>query len=258
MEENIRVVIAMERNESRSLLVQTLESDHRISIKDVVTDGEDLVSCCHRYHPQAVIVSNVLTRLDGLAAIKAIRQLPGGERTFVILTAGYVSQSMSAEAGELGVNFVMMEPVQPETVLRRVLNYRVTPETVRKERGEDKKTQHELEVRVTQIFHEVGVPAHIKGYQYLRTAIVMAVLDSDTITSITKILYPAVAKVYHTTPSRVERAIRHAIEVAWDRGDVEVLNKFFGYTVSNSKGKPTNGEFVSMIADRIRLEMFEA
>ncbi len=258
MEENIRVVIAMERNESRNVLVQTLESERRISVKDVVTDGEEFVECCRRYHPQAVIVSNVLSGLDGLAAVRAMRQLPGGERTFVILTTGYMSQSMSAEVGELGVNFVMMEPVHPETVLRRVLNYRATPETVRKERGEDKKTQHELEVRVTQIFHEVGVPAHIKGYQYLRTAIVMAVLDSDTITSITKILYPAVAKVYHTTPSRVERAIRHAIEVAWDRGDVEVLNKFFGYTVSNSKGKPTNGEFVSMIADRIRLEMFEA
>jgi two-component system response regulator (stage 0 sporulation protein A) len=112
----------------------------------------------------------------------------------------------------------------------------------------------ELEMRVTSIIHDIGVPAHIKGYQYLREAIIMTVNDMDTINAITKVLYPTVAKRYKTTSSRVERAIRHAIEVAWDRGDVEVLNSFFGYTVSNIKGKPTNSEFISMIADRIRLE----
>lgn len=110
-------------------------------------------------------------------------------------------------------------------------------------------------MRVTNIIHEIGVPAHIKGYQYLREAIIMTVKDMETINAITKVLYPTVAKKYNTTSSRVERAIRHAIEVAWDRGDIEVLNNFFGYTVSNSKGKPTNSEFISMIADRIRLQM---
>ena len=112
----------------------------------------------------------------------------------------------------------------------------------------------DLEMRVTKIIHDIGVPAHIKGYQYLRDSIILAVNDMEVVNAITKVLYPSIAKKYKTTSSRVERAIRHAIEVAWDRGDVEVLNSYFGYTVSNLKGKPTNSEFVSMIADRIRLE----
>ena len=118
-------------------------------------------------------------------------------------------------------------------------------------RGED----ISLEVRVTEVIHQVGVPAHIKGYQYLRVAIIMAVKDMESVGAITKILYPAIAKQFHTTSSRVERAIRHAIEVAWDRGDLETLQSYFGYTVSGLKGKPTNSEFISMIADRLRLEM---
>ena len=112
-----------------------------------------------------------------------------------------------------------------------------------------------LEVRVTEVIHQVGVPAHIKGYQYLREAIMMAVEDMDAVSAITKVLYPSIAKKYKTTSSRVERAIRHAIEVAWDRGDIETLQSYFGYTVSGVKGKPTNSEFISMIADRLRLQM---
>ena len=112
-----------------------------------------------------------------------------------------------------------------------------------------------MEIRVTNVIHEIGVPAHIKGYQYLRDSIIMTINDMDVINAITKVLYPTIAKRYNTTSSRVERAIRHAIEVAWDRGDIEVLQSYFGYTVSNIKGKPTNSEFISMIADRIRLQI---
>jgi two-component system response regulator (stage 0 sporulation protein A) len=112
----------------------------------------------------------------------------------------------------------------------------------------------DLEAQVTKIIHQIGVPAHIKGYQYLRTAIIMAINDTEVINSVTKVLYPTVAKQYGTTSSRVERAIRHAIEVAWDRGDLDVLNSFFGYTVQNSRGKPTNSEFIAMIADNLRLK----
>lgn len=112
----------------------------------------------------------------------------------------------------------------------------------------------DLETQVTKIIHQIGVPAHIKGYQYLRTAILLTVNDSDIINSVTKVLYPSVAKKYSTTTSRVERAIRHAIEVAWDRGDVDTLNSYFGYTIQNSRGKPTNSEFIAMIADNLRLK----
>ena len=113
--------------------------------------------------------------------------------------------------------------------------------------------ENDLEAQVTKIIHQIGVPAHIKGYQYLRTAILMTIEDNDVINSVTKILYPSVAKQYQTTSSRVERAIRHAIEVAWDRGDVDTLNAYFGYTIQNSRGKPTNSEFIAMIADNLRL-----
>ena len=123
------------------------------------------------------------------------------------------------------------------------------------EAGQEENTALELSTQVTSIIHEIGVPAHIKGYQYLREAILIAVEDMEVINAVTKVLYPEVARRYNTTPSRVERAIRHAIEVAWDRGDLETLQKFFGYTVSNTKGKPTNSEFIAMIADRLVLQM---
>ena len=123
------------------------------------------------------------------------------------------------------------------------------------EAGRPKRPEVNLDAMVTSVIHEIGVPAHIKGYQYLREAIKLAVDDMDVINAITKVLYPQVAKTFQTTPSRVERAIRHAIEVAWDRGDLEVLQSFFGYTVSNSKGKPTNSEFIALIADRLQLQL---
>ncbi len=116
-------------------------------------------------------------------------------------------------------------------------------------------TKHTLETEVTSVIHEIGIPAHIKGYQYLRDAIIMAINDMDILNSITKQLYPSIAKRYNTTPSRVERAIRHAIEVAWSRGKMDTIDKLFGYTVNNGKGKPTNSEFIALIADRLRLEM---
>ena len=123
-----------------------------------------------------------------------------------------------------------------------------------KDTGSSRDANEDIETQVTKIIHKIGVPAHIKGYQYLRTAIILAVSDSEIINSVTKVLYPGIAKKYGTTPSRVERAIRHAIEVAWDRGDVETLNRYFGYTVQSSRGKPTNSEFIAIIADLLRLK----
>lgn len=255
MEEIIKVVAAVDRSERRQVMRDMLCSDGRIEIVEMPSTGAELIEAFRRHHPQVVITSAMLPGIDGLAAIKAIRQIPGGEKVFTIVTSSFVSTGMSAEAIDLDVSFLMLEPIDYATLAERVLKYRRTPETARLEKLDDAAARHELEVKVTQIFHEIGVAAHIKGYQYLRESIIMAVHNIETINSITKVLYPAVAKNHQTTSSRVERAIRHAIEVAWDRGDVEVLNHFFGYTVSNTKGKPTNGEFISMIADKIRLDM---
>ena len=141
----------------------------------------------------------------------------------------------------------MPKPCETESLLERMR------QACRTEQPVEEDTLQALEREVTTVIHEIGVPAHIKGYQYVREAIVIAVQDMDVINAVTKVLYPEVARRYATTPSRVERAVRHAIEVAWDRGDLETLQRYFGYTVSNTKGKPTNSEFIAMIADRIRL-----
>ena len=143
----------------------------------------------------------------------------------------------------------MLKPCSAQTVALRVGDILNTDQTSKQRQEQD------IETLVTNVIHEIGVPAHIKGYQYLREAIIIAVGDMEVINAITKVLYPQVAKTFCTTPSRVERAIRHAIEVAWDRGDLDTLQRFFGYTVSNTKGKPTNSEFIALIADRLQLQL---
>ena len=162
------------------------------------------------------------------------------------MLASFNNQNLFEECVEAGAAYCMINPLDFTFLAERKLKSR--------RRGMAKPGDFDLESQVTKIIHQIGVPAHIKGYQYLRTAIIMAINDTDIINSVTKVLYPTVAKQYSTTSSRVERAIRHAIEVAWDRGDLDVLNSFFGYTVQNSRGKPTNSEFIAMIADNLRLK----
>lgn len=255
MQEMIKVLIASEPCEKRNLLKAALEKLGNIEICSIAENGVQLMDAYRRHRPHAVVARMMLSGMDGLAAARAIRKLSGGDKTFMIVTSPYYSDSISAEALELNVEYLITEPADVEAIAERVYNFRRTPESVRQQKMKEARGRHELEVKVTQIFREIGVPAHIKGYQYLRESIIIAVNDNEAVNSITKVLYPAVAKIFQTTPSRVERAIRHAIEVAWDRGDVEVLNSFFGYTVSNSKGKPTNGEFIALIADKLQLQM---
>jgi len=161
------------------------------------------------------------------------------------------------QCSELGAYYFLAKPCDSEAVIEHIRDCRAekrgAPEVLPNYSNVMKKPAQNLEGIVTEILHEIGVPAHIKGYQYLREAILMVIADMDVINAVTKVLYPDVAKKYATTPSRVERAIRHAIEVAWDRGDIEVLQRFFGYTVSNSKGKPTNSEFIALLADSLSL-----
>ena len=155
-----------------------------------------------------------------------------------------------ADAEKLGVCYYLPKPCEPASLMERMRGIFETP-------ASPELRVHALRNTVTAVIHEIGVPAHIKGYQYLREAIIITVNDMEVINAVTKVLYPAVAKRFGTTPSRVERAIRHAIEVAWDRGDLETLQKYFGYTVSNAKGKPTNSEFIAMIADGLMLDSGE-
>ena len=198
----------------------------------------------------------MLPDVDGLAVLREVSERMQGKIPMVVVVSGFASAETTAACSELGVSFYLRKPVDLQSLTERVLKYGGQRRTFGKTpavRVPD--TSLEIEMRVTNIIHQIGVPAHIKGYQYLREAIIMTIHDMEAINAITKILYPTVAKKFKTTPSRVERAIRHAIEVAWDRGDVDILQEYFGFTVSGTKGKPTNSEFISMVADRLRLEL---
>lgn len=254
MKDKVTVVLAFENEEYLQMMKKNLENYGHIAVMEMVRDGMELVEKVGELHPKVVVADAMLPRMDGLAAVRQITSRSGASKPEFFLLSSFISEQMSAEAGALGVQYFTPKPCDPESLAQRIEQYdSLAVNFAKPARKID--PDLDLEMRVTNIIHEIGVPAHIKGYQYLREAIIMTVKDMETINAITKVLYPTVAKKYSTTSSRVERAIRHAIEVAWDRGDIEVLNNFFGYTVSNSKGKPTNSEFISMIADRIRLQM---
>ena len=198
-----------------------------------------------------------LSKLDGIGVLRGARSMnfePDEPPAFLILSM-VSSQNIFVEAMNAGAELCLLKPVDCDSLADHIKS--ITRTRAAKAQGRqavDQDRTPDIETQVTKIIHQIGVPAHIKGYQYLRTAILMTVRDSDVINSVTKVLYPTVAKKYQTTTSRVERAIRHAIEVAWDRGDVETLNSYFGYTIQNSRGKPTNSEFIAMIADNLRLK----
>lgn len=253
MNDTIKIVIADDNYDFCDLLRDNFEKYDNLNVVGIAHDGFELISMSTEKRPNIIVTEALLPKRDGLAAIRQINKLNPQQKPAVFIVTAFSSEKTIAEANELGVAYYMMKPCDMDALVDRIAKYNISePQFVAAKRQVS--PEIDLEMQVTNIIHEIGVPAHIKGYQYLRDAIIMTVNDMETINAITKVLYPTVAKKYKTTSSRVERAIRHAIEVAWDRGDVEVLNSFFGYTVSNVKGKPTNSEFISMIADRIRLQ----
>ena len=214
-------------------------------------DGEQAIRMITERKPNILVLDLMLAKQDGLSVLKAIATMP--HKPITLATSHFVTDYVASAAANLGVRYLMLKPFDIEVLVERLKELR-GGDAVQKD------TAHypavtSIESMVTNVIHEIGVPAHIKGYQYLREAIMIAVEDMDVINAITKVLYPQVAKTFQTTPSRVERAIRHAIEVAWDRGDLDTLQRFFGYTVSNTKGKPTNSEFIALIADKLQLQL---
>ncbi|MBQ1503969.1 MAG: sporulation transcription factor Spo0A [Oscillospiraceae bacterium] len=256
MENNIKVLIADTSSEFSAQLLETLARRGGIEVVGCVRDGTSAVRAARDTKPDVIVMDLVMPPLDGLCAIREINKLDLGKKPDIYVTSKFSSEASIREAVELGVSYFMIKPFDLELLADRLAaTHKSASARPLELRLPSEKNAADLEVRVTKMIHEVGVPAHIKGYQYLRDAIMMTVDDMNVINAITKVLYPTVARHYSTTSSRVERAIRHAIEVAWDRGDVEVLQKVFGYTVSQTKGKPTNSEFISMLADRLRLEL---
>lgn len=259
----IQVVIADDNREFGDILCEYLNSQNDIEVVGVARDGLEAVELINAKSPDIAILDIIMPHLDGLGVLEKINTIPGPKRPLSIVLSAVGQDKITQRALALGAEYYVVKPFDMDVLtsrIRQLKDYN-NPQVIRQEPAHEPKysylpiTPKNLEIEVTNIMHEIGVPAHIKGYQYLRDAIMMVVNDMDVINSITKLLYPSIAREYNTTPSRVERAIRHAIEVAWSRGQIEAIDALFGYTVSVGKGKPTNSEFVAMVADKLRLQM---
>jgi len=226
--------------------------------KSVPKDGREVLRLVQAEQPDVLIMDTFLTHMDALGVLAQLQTMP--QKPLIFLMSAVDNPRFEQEALSAGADYYFLKPFDNAVLAERVSqmsnwrNIGVTTSSV--SNGTPAiRSKSDLEVTISDIMHQVGVPAHIKGYQYLREAIILSIEDADMISSVTKVLYPTVAKTFKTTPSRVERAIRHAIEVAWDRGDVDVLSSYFGYTIQNQRGKPTNSEFIAMISDKLRLKL---
>ena len=262
----LNVAIAEDNPKTMELLNDMLKNEEGINIVGNAETGEDAYKMILNSEPDIVLLDVVMPGMDGVEVMEKVKTEGDFKKkpSFIMVSAAG-SENVTEDSFRMGANYFIMKPFEKDSVIekiRRVASYRAKP---RMEDPEDPRKVkpygdleeyrgRNLEKDVTQILHEIGVPAHIKGYQYLRDAITASVEDQDMLSSVTKVLYPNIAKKHQTTPSRVERAIRHAIEVAWNRGKMETINEIFGYTVSNGKGKPTNSEFIALLSDKIRLD----
>ena len=256
---HLNVAIADDNERMLDMLETVISMDEELSVVGKAKNGEEVCQIIKNKQPDVVLLDLIMPKMDGLSVMEQVNhdKTLTKQPCFIVVTA-VGQEKITEDAFNKGANYYVMKPFNNEMLLNRI-------KTVRKVfRSHERKNEEivenvqiredDLETRVTDMLHEIGIPANIKGYHYLRDAIMMAVEDMDVLNAITKVLYPTVAKKYKTTSSRVERAIRHAIEVAWSRGKLDTLDELFGYTVSNGKGKPTNSEFIALIADTIQLE----
>ena len=275
MKEKITVLIADDNQEFSMTLATYLKSQDDMMVIGRAKDGNEALDMISSLMPDVVLLDVIMPHLDGIGVLEKINMIKMPKKPLCIMLSAVGQDKITKRAIELGAEYYVVKPFDIDLLISRIRelkNYKPAPVNnnfISKETNtskqqyieisENKKNSEEtLEALVTNIIHEVGVPAHIKGYQYLREAIMMVVNDIDVINQITKSLYPQIADRFDTTPSRVERAIRHAIEVAWGRGQQDVVENIFGYTISAAKGKPTNSEFIAMIDDKLRLEMKSA
>ena len=254
MDKITTVLIADNSEEFCSLLKSALQQSQGFGVVGTASDGEQVLRILAERKVDVLVLDMMLPKKDGIGVLRAIAAMD--RKPVTLATSGFITEYVASAAASLGVRYLMLKPCDINAVVERLEEIRFSSEI--RQTNTRRMEGSNIETMVTNIIHEIGVPAHIKGYQYLREAIIIAVKDMDVINAITKVLYPQVAKTFGTTPSRVERAIRHAIEVAWDRGDLDTLQRFFGYTGSNTKGKPTNSEFIALIADKLQLQLRSA
>jgi two-component system response regulator (stage 0 sporulation protein A) len=264
--EKISVLIADDNKDFCDIVSEYLSKHEDIEVLGIANDGVEAVELISTTHPDVVILDIIMPHLDGLGVLEKLNKNKVNPFPKIIVLSAVGQDKITQRAIALGADYYVVKPFDMEIFVKRIR------ELMHDEiyNGEHRSSgsvgvtvnqlphhvsqKNSLESDITNIIHEIGVPAHIKGYQYLREAIIMVVNNMELLSGITKELYPGIAEKYNTTPSRVERAIRHAIEVAWSRGRIETINKLFGYTVHDEKGKPTNGEFIAMVADKLRMK----
>ncbi|KJS49829.1 MAG: chemotaxis protein CheY [Peptococcaceae bacterium BRH_c23] len=273
MQRPIRVLLADDNREFVEIVKEFIERQEDMSLVGVAYHGNEALELIAREEPQVVLLDIIMPHLDGLGVLEKLQNAP--IRPKIIILTAFGQESMTQRAVNLGANYYILKPFDLDILGKRIrqlqddfsntVNIPHT-NTVQHDKyssnsnsqiynGVLPPTTKNLEVEVTRMIHQMGVPAHVKGYQYLRDAIVSVVIEVSLLGAVTKELYPMIAQKYQTTPSCVERAIRHAIELAWDRGNVDFMNRFFGYTINVDRGKPTNSEFVAMVADKLRMSM---
>ena len=265
MSEKIKIVLADDNKDFCQVLKEYLSNESDIEILGVGRDGREALELVKTTQPDLLVLDVIMPHLDGLGVIEELNKMNLVKMPKIIILSAVGQDKITQKAINLGADYYIVKPfdfvifinrirelvgtrsIQPEIRMRQHQDIQMT-------RSDFVKNVGNIETEITNIIHEIGVPAHIKGYLYLREAIKMVIENVELLGAVTKELYPSIAKKFNTTPSRVERAIRHAIEVAWSRGKVDTINQLFGYTVHNTKGKPTNSEFIAMIADKLRLE----
>ena len=257
--ERLNVAIADDNDRILELLGEIVNNDKDLALVGKASNGEEMYQIIKNKEPDVVLLDLIMPKMDGLSVMdevakdKNVKKFP----QFIIITA-VGQEKITEDAFRKGASYYIMKPFQNETVLKRIkyIQNEVRPDNHKPKNitvNVEEAPEENLENKVTSMIHEIGIPAHIKGYMYLREAITMVVNDMELLSAVTKELYPSIAKKYNTTASRVERAIRHAIEVAWSRGKMETLDALFGYTINIGKGKPTNSEFIALISDKLRL-----
>ena len=273
----IRLAIADDSRDFCRIMKDYVASEPDIELVGMASDGLVALELAESKRPDVLLLDNVMPFLDGLGVLTKLSETGLKSNMKIIMISGSLSDDFVIHASKLGTDYIMSRRMSAEEIVKKIRMVMEKPDTdalpvyskiIAQPNAHttayhandrtvlsNRKIFNDIEKTVTTIIHEIGVPAHIKGYTYLREAIMLVLKDTDLINSITKQLYPTVAKKHNTSSSRVERAIRHAIEVAWDRGDTETLNNLFGFTINQNKGKPTNSEFIAMISDKLRLEM---
>lgn len=245
----IKVLIADDNREFCELLKEFFSQVEDISLVGIAYNGVEALDVISEEKPDIVVLDIIMPHLDGIGVLEKLSAGNVGHKPKVIMLTAFGQETITQRAVELGADYYILKPFDFSVLTTRIRQL-ADGETVAQYTPVRVKN---MDVDVTNIIHEMGVPAHIKGYQYLRDAILMVIEEVNLLGAVTKELYPMIAQKYITTPSRVERAIRHAIELAWDRGNVEMMNRFFGYTINLERGKPTNSEFIAMVADKLRI-----